>query len=515
MLTLVVVAHPDDESFGCGSILAHAAANGRSTAVLCATRGEAGESRIPTDDLATVREAELRTAARLLGVHTVVVLDHVDSGMDGPPPDRALVTVDSDVLVSDIRALIEELRPDVVVILAADDGHRDHVAIRDATLVAVDTSRHAVAATYLSCLARSSMARWADHMRTSGGGEAYLAMQELGTPDEDITLVVDVAAHLDTRWAAIRAHRSQASPFDDLDTELQHEFLASDRLRLVRGTAELDRDPGYHSVDEHPDVDLLLRAMDETARWEATRELRSWERTQLALGPGERLLDIGCGLGDAGLTLSVDLGTTGELVGVDGSDAMIAEATARARRPTSRTHFVVGDATAIDEPDDSFDAIRSERMLQWVSDPAAVVAEMARVVRPGGRVCLIDSDWSSFTLELGDPHLSAQIHAFYRVERNRPSNLGSRLATLTESAGLRPVAHTSATQVWSHWDPDTTHRLDGWVPMVEVVDELIAGGELQSSRRDDVLASIEDAARNGRFEMRLTMHAILAVAPCP
>lgn len=243
MLTLVVVAHPDDESFGCGSILAHAAANGRSTAVLCATRGEAGESRIPTDDLATVREAELRTAARLLGVHTVVVLDHVDSGMDGPPPDRALVTVDSDVLVSEIRALIEELRPDVVVTLAADDGHRDHVAIRDATLVAVDTSRHAVAATYLSCLARSSMARWAEHMRTSGGGEAYLAMQELGTPDEDITLVVDVAAHLDTRWAAIRAHRSQASPFDDLDTELQHEFLASDRLRLVRDAAELGRDP--------------------------------------------------------------------------------------------------------------------------------------------------------------------------------------------------------------------------------------------------------------------------------
>lgn len=515
MLTLVVVAHPDDESFGCGSILAHAAASGGSTAVLCATRGEAGESRVPTDDLATVREAELRAAARLLGVGTVVVLDHVDSDMDGPPPERALVTVDSDVLVSEIRAVIEDLRPNVVVTLAADDGHRDHVAIRDATLAAVDTSNHAVDATFLSCLARSSMARWADRMRTTGGGEAYLAIGELGTPDEDITLVVDVASHMETRWAAIRAHTSQASPFDDLDTELQQEFLGSDRLRLVRGTADIMRDPGFHAVDEHPDVSLLLRAMDETALWDATRELRSWERTQLALGAGERLLDVGCGLGDAGLALSADLGATGALVGVDRSDTMIAEARARARRATSLTRFVVGDASSIDEPDDSFDAARSERMLQWVPDPAAVVAEMGRVVRPGGRVCLIDSDWSSFTLDFGDPNLSARIQAIYRVERNRPSNVGSRLASLAESAGLRPVAQTSATQVWSDWDPDSTPRLDGWVPMAEVVDDLIAAGELDASRRDDVLVSIEDAARNDRFEMRLTMHAVLALAPCP
>ena len=48
--------------------------------------------------------------------------------------------------------------------------------------------------------------------------------------------MVDVAAHLPTRWAAIRAHASQASPYDDLPPELQHEFLAIDRLRLVRGT---------------------------------------------------------------------------------------------------------------------------------------------------------------------------------------------------------------------------------------------------------------------------------------
>jgi N-acetyl-1-D-myo-inositol-2-amino-2-deoxy-alpha-D-glucopyranoside deacetylase len=235
MRLLVVVAHPDDESFGCGSVLASATASGYEAAVLCATRGEAGESRIDTDDLAALREAELRAAATVLGVGEVRLLGHGDSGMTGDLPAGALVAVDPDRLAAEVRAVLEELRPDVVVTLDGSDGHRDHIAIRDAALAAIDASEHRVTATYLSCLARSSMDRWVDHMRMIGGGDAYLAMSELGTPDADISVVVDVEAHLEARWAAIRAHASQASPFDELPPELQHEFLAKERLRLVRG----------------------------------------------------------------------------------------------------------------------------------------------------------------------------------------------------------------------------------------------------------------------------------------
>ena len=241
MLLLVVVAHPDDESFGCGSVLAHATAAGHESAVLCATRGEAGESRFPADDLAAVREAELREAARILGVGEVRLLGHRDSGMTGDPAPGSLVTVDPEVVAAEVRAAIDELRPDIVVTPDASDGHRDHVVVRDATLTAVDTVAHPPGATYLWCLARSSMARWADHVRAAGGDSAYLSVAELGTPDEDITTVLDVGAHLATRWRAIRAHASQASPFDDLPADLQEEFLTRDRLRLVRGADTLPR----------------------------------------------------------------------------------------------------------------------------------------------------------------------------------------------------------------------------------------------------------------------------------
>ena len=235
MRMLVVVAHPDDESFGCGSILAAAAASGWETAVLCATRGEAGESRIPVDDLAAQRERELRDAARVLGVRHLRLLGYADSGMAGTPAPGSLVAADPATLAAEVQSLIEELRPDVIVTLDASDGHRDHAAVRDATLAAIDLAPHAPSATYLACLARSSMRRWAEHMRSIGSGAAYTSLAELGTPDDEITTVVDVEAHLPTRWKAIRAHASQASPYDGLPPDLQREFLAVDRLRLVQG----------------------------------------------------------------------------------------------------------------------------------------------------------------------------------------------------------------------------------------------------------------------------------------
>ena len=91
----VVVAHPDDETFGCGSLLLHAAAAGVVTAVCCGTRGEAGEwpeeMVLPRGGIAEQRELELRAAADALGVSQVDVLDFADSGMSGDAAPSTLV----------------------------------------------------------------------------------------------------------------------------------------------------------------------------------------------------------------------------------------------------------------------------------------------------------------------------------------------------------------------------------------------------------------------------------------
>lgn len=233
---LVVVAHPDDETFGCGSVLAKAHAHGVVTTVCCATRGEAGDSQLADDGqpLGVVRETELRAAADLLGVDRVVLFDWRDSGMDGPADPGTLLEASIGDVARAIGEVIDEVRPDVVVTLDGSDGHRDHVRIRDATIRAVDQASWQVPRLYLWCLARSLMQRWAEHLRTLDPSSSYLELGSLGTPDDEITTFVDVSEHYEKRWEAIRVHGSQTSPYEGLPTELQRSFLATDRFKRLR-----------------------------------------------------------------------------------------------------------------------------------------------------------------------------------------------------------------------------------------------------------------------------------------
>lgn len=235
---VVVVAHPDDETFGTGSVLLHAAAVGMETTVVCATRGEAGEittgSGVDAAALAAVREGELRRAATMLGVSRVEVLDFHDSGMSGDAGPGTLVGADQGDVLDAVRALLEDVRPDVVVTLDAGDGHRDHTAIRDATLAAVDAADLASTRVYLHCLPTSLMDRWVEHMASTDPSWAHLQLGALGTPDEQVTTEIDTRGLLAQRVAAMAEHRSQRSPFEGLPQELFEAFLTREHLIRVR-----------------------------------------------------------------------------------------------------------------------------------------------------------------------------------------------------------------------------------------------------------------------------------------
>jgi LmbE family N-acetylglucosaminyl deacetylase len=231
---LVVVAHPDDETFGCGSLLMHAAGRGVRTAVVCATRGEAGEVEpgvpVPAGGVGELREAELRTAAAALGVAEVDVLGFADSGLEGPAAPDSLAGAPGDAVAEAIRDAIARHAPDVVVTLDGSDGHRDHVRVREAVtslLAGTETSF------YLQCLPRSLMRAWARHHAADAGKAAYTSRLEFGTPDEDLTTLVDTSALLARRREAIALHRSQQSPFDGLPDEVQRAWLCREYLIRV------------------------------------------------------------------------------------------------------------------------------------------------------------------------------------------------------------------------------------------------------------------------------------------
>ncbi|MEP9364069.1 PIG-L family deacetylase [Nocardioides sp. CN2-186] len=228
---LLAVAHPDDETFGCGSLLLEAASRGWETTVVCATRGEAGELTPGVDlggrSLGEARAEELSQAADLLGVSRLVVLDFLDSGMDGTPPPNSLCAADPAAATDALRAVAAEVDPDVVISLDAADGHRDHARMRDAAVtVAVERSVPA----YLQALPRSLMSRWVAHMIDVRPEMAHLAYADLGTPDDLIAIVLDTTAHLAVREQAIALHRTQTSPYDGLPDDLRRDFLTRDHL---------------------------------------------------------------------------------------------------------------------------------------------------------------------------------------------------------------------------------------------------------------------------------------------
>src|SRR3954468_7927515 len=105
-----------------------------------------------------------------------------------------------------------------------------------------------------------------------------------------------------------------------------------------------------------------------------------------ALRPGDRALDVATGTGDLAIELSRRVAPAGEVIGSDFSERMLE--LARAKAPDIR--FELGNALDLEYPDDSFDAATVGFGARNFSDLPAGLSEMARVVRPGGRVVVLE-----------------------------------------------------------------------------------------------------------------------------
>jgi SAM-dependent methyltransferase len=107
-----------------------------------------------------------------------------------------------------------------------------------------------------------------------------------------------------------------------------------------------------------------------------------------APGAGERVLDVGCGTGIVARRAALAVGGRGQVVGVDLNEGMLRVA-GRAGSPAGApVSWRQGNATSLPFPDGSFDVVLSQQMLQFVPEPSRAVAEMHRVLAPGGRLAI-------------------------------------------------------------------------------------------------------------------------------
>ncbi len=270
---LFVHAHPDDECIPTGTTIAKYVAEGARVTVVTCTLGEVAEivaddlKHLTPDELGQHRITEMKAACEALGITDHRWLGGAgrwrDSGMadsefnDDP---RCFWRADLDEAVAELVSVIREVRPQVVVTYDArgDYGHPDHIQAHRVTHAAVEKAAdpsygegepHEVAKVYATAFPKSVLRLGFEYFKASGD-EFFAAFDNaddmpFGVPDELVTTAVSAPEHLERKFAAMRAHRSQIDPdgvFFRLPPEVATVGWGTEHFTLLKGALGPDRD---------------------------------------------------------------------------------------------------------------------------------------------------------------------------------------------------------------------------------------------------------------------------------
>jgi len=233
---MCVLAHPDDESLGTGGTLAKYAAEGVETFLITATRGERGRfgdggERPSADVVGTTREAELRAAAKELGLQEVTLLGY---------PDGGLAAVDPAAVQDMIASHLRRVRPHVVITFGPEGayGHPDHIAISQLTTSAIVRAadrEYAVAKLYYIAWSAQTWAAYQAAFKKLTSTVDGVERQVVPSPDWGVTTRIDTSAVWPSVWRAVQCHRTQMSVYKNL------EALPAEHHRALWGVQEFYR----------------------------------------------------------------------------------------------------------------------------------------------------------------------------------------------------------------------------------------------------------------------------------
>jgi LmbE family N-acetylglucosaminyl deacetylase len=259
---LCAFAHPDDEGFATGGTLAMLVHRGARLTLVCATNGEVGEISDPAlatpETLGQVRQEELCQAMAITGIQDVRFLHYRDSGMAGTADNQhpnALLQAASDRVISQLVSIVREVRPNVVIThdTTGGYGHPDHKAMCQHATAAFTLAGESTAypeslvpgqqpwmpgCLYHVCFPRSTFRRMWQDMRAMGISPPFASqeLEALGTPDDEVTTIVDVTPYVETKIASLACHRTQITangPFFQLPQEMLHDIMRTEYFTLI------------------------------------------------------------------------------------------------------------------------------------------------------------------------------------------------------------------------------------------------------------------------------------------
>lgn len=183
----------------------------------------------------------------------------------------------------------------------------------------------------------------------------------------------------------------------------------------------------------------------------------------LRIGPGEHLLDVGCGTGVVTREAAHRVGPSGRVVGLDPSPLMLSVAREIAEQEgvTEQIEFRIGDVRALPFPDAFFDALVAITVLSHTTDAELAIPGLIRVLRPGGRVGILDLDTTSWVISHPDRDLTLRI-GMLAATIATDGWLARRLPTLLESAGFEDVGVRAFTPLERNPDGFYAKNAERW-----------------------------------------------------
>jgi ubiquinone/menaquinone biosynthesis C-methylase UbiE len=218
-------------------------------------------------------------------------------------------------------------------------------------------------------------------------------------------------------------------------------------------------------------------------------------REVLAARPGETGVDVGCGLAHLACELAADVAPGGTIIALDSSEHMVGEATARvaAAGLADRVDVRHGDAAALDLPAASVDFVVAAQVYSYVPDVAKAVLEAARVLRPGGRLAVLETDWDLCVYESTDRPLARRMLDARALHFAHP-HLPRQLHRLMHEAGLNLERCEVFPIVETRYDPDSFGA--GLLPVLR--DAAIRDG-IGEAAADGWIAEVQSRTGEGEY----------------
>ena len=180
-------------------------------------------------------------------------------------------------------------------------------------------------------------------------------------------------------------------------------------------------------------------------------------RSIVSARPGEYGLDVGCGVAYLACELAREVAPGGHVAAIDSSNEAVEASKMRiAKEELDRLVDVrLGHATDLPFPDETFDFVVGAQVYCYVPDVARAISEAARVLRKGGRLVILDSDWEMCIWASADPALARRIITARGAAQFAHAYLPREMHALMRAAGMALTDAQSFSIIEPRYDPDS------------------------------------------------------------